>query len=514
LKLKLTPYRDDTVAITANKKSNEVNLEELQAQLASIIAERDAALEKCNKLEAQIGASSDQSRERCLFLDKLPIEIRREIYALLLTNDILSEWRSMNNWGVNAWGPPAPGITFEYTPNYDLSPELLRTCRQIYVEGCEILYGSNTYIIDCTMSEAFYSPIVRNAKPAKGGHPGGVSHGSNPERMKDIPAIKKVQHWKLFLSTDEEVCHDTIPQSLSGLCEAIHNTPAKSIQVFIVPQGDMFRNMDPWHTRGNSMYHKIELLLQPLRILRNMSEFELREANVDEVRNFIPSADMSLLTPLKFLPGFKEELKSLVQRSEPSVSISHIYDNLLAYAQSFEQQPRYKQAMNPIYGDYRARYEYADGLDETIEGERVEDINYFVPRTDISLLYPRRGDTSFSPLNPFMRHPVEISLSLAAAGREIQNLKMLKRGRGSVLELLEPQYQKVLAASRNFANVVKYYKVPGKIFDVNLQRDTGNWIDFHSSGDALSKLLIFFFAHFGASRVPSNLFGCLIPPRY
>jgi hypothetical protein len=250
----------------------------------------------------------------------------------------------------------------------------------------------------------------------------------------------------------------------------------------------MFRSLDPWRFVGTPgpRYHKIESLLQPLKILRNISEFEVREASVDEVLNFDPTADMSLLKPLQFVPGFKEELKSFVQRSEPSVSLSHVYDNLLAYAQSFEQQPRYRKAMRPIYGDYRAHYKHNDGLDETIEGEKVEVIDDFVPRADSYWRSSRHIETSYDHLNPFVRHPVEMSLNLATAGCEMQNLKMLKRGRSSVLELLELQYRKVLTASRNFADVVKCYQVPGGIFDVSLQRTTGSYIDLASSGDALS----------------------------
>ena len=94
----------------------------------------------------------------CLFLERLPLELRLQIYKYALGSDTIhlvdmrgdgsehhesSKPVSTSMIGAN-WDPLKPD-PWE-APN--LNPGLLRTCRQIYSEAADILYSSNTFIVD------------------------------------------------------------------------------------------------------------------------------------------------------------------------------------------------------------------------------------------------------------------------------------------------------------------------------------------------------------------------------
>lgn len=76
------------------------------------------------------------------FLEKLPIEVRNEIYKLLLVNPLL--------------GQPA-GLTKlssgDY-PKYYLHLAILRTCQSILDEASSVLYGNNLFCVLCLDEDA------------------------------------------------------------------------------------------------------------------------------------------------------------------------------------------------------------------------------------------------------------------------------------------------------------------------------------------------------------------------
>jgi hypothetical protein len=108
-------------------------------ELSRLKAELALALEKGNTLEARLAALTIQPTETkspCYFLEKIPIEIRNQIYAELLVNPILGTCASVC---VRGWG----------LVDYNLSTSILSTCRQIHHEASEILYGRNTFFMLC-----------------------------------------------------------------------------------------------------------------------------------------------------------------------------------------------------------------------------------------------------------------------------------------------------------------------------------------------------------------------------
>jgi len=137
--------------------------------------------------------------------------------------------------------------------------------------------------------------------------------------------------------------------------------------------------------------------------------------------------------------------------------------------------------MNHEYGFYRSMYRHADDMDD----ENMEDVTDFVPKGREEPRFRSYNNPYTHGVN-LARHPVERSISLAGAGCELQNMKMFKRARASILVLLEPQYQRILAASRNLADLVKDYKVSRGMFDASIPRSQQLFLNVRSSAAALS----------------------------
>ena len=85
-----------------------------------------------------------RQKAKCLLLKMLPLELRLQIYHLLLT--IVSPLDRAGDWVRDRTGKPN-SITFK-----GLAPEkrvlhanILRTCRTIYTETLPTLYGANTF---------------------------------------------------------------------------------------------------------------------------------------------------------------------------------------------------------------------------------------------------------------------------------------------------------------------------------------------------------------------------------
>jgi len=95
---------------------------ELQTQLAVAVAARDQAIGDRNQAYL---AGKAAERGNCSFLEKLPIEIRNEVYRLLLVNDVLA-----TNHVLSVYRPHAQ----QQQEQYGLHPTILRTCRQIHDE--------------------------------------------------------------------------------------------------------------------------------------------------------------------------------------------------------------------------------------------------------------------------------------------------------------------------------------------------------------------------------------------
>ncbi|PMD18631.1 hypothetical protein NA56DRAFT_691078 [Hyaloscypha hepaticicola] len=221
---------------TKNSKSNpkkveSMNIEELRAALVEVQRERDEAIQAKQAIQSKQSSSPTSSQPECFFLGKIPREVRDHIYKLLFVNKVLATNRSIDRSNSRP-------IAINYIPEkkFDLAPQLLRTCSQIYAEASKILYESNTFILDCVENQTISSPILRHGMPD-----GSVSDSVSSSQFDDHLAIKKVKHWKLVTGAFKlrsglywNGLNLQAPlDSVTRFCQAISQHPPKSLSICI-----------------------------------------------------------------------------------------------------------------------------------------------------------------------------------------------------------------------------------------------------------------------------------------
>ena len=142
-------YRGNWETMPQESQVAQVDVAELQARLAEALRGQDQLREQLAAFQKQ-----DEKKGDCLFLTKVPREIREEIYKLLLVNEVLGTPHAVRDSHLSSFRRET------VVEKYDLHPSILRICRKISEEGYAILYGSNTFFFDCRVIH-FDSPIMR-----------------------------------------------------------------------------------------------------------------------------------------------------------------------------------------------------------------------------------------------------------------------------------------------------------------------------------------------------------------
>ncbi|TGO49875.1 hypothetical protein BCON_0197g00070 [Botryotinia convoluta] len=396
------------------------------------------------------------SNSDCPFLDKVPLEVRTQIYKELLGNKILGTADSVSR-----------SASYGADTKYGLYPQVLRVCHQIYVEALDVLYKENTFYIACfrvdnhlamdmdtgsddenpTAVQYVEGPLVELCPLTR--------YQNNQSRMPfPIPnlgnytTVSRVRKWRVVVSrlTSAGGSWDPI-WSLRNFCEVISQNPPISLELLILPCGlDYGRN-------NNYSFDSYEQILKPLRILRNIQTCAIKEARATDVPDIIKLADDGLVK--KFTEGYraladwelptdlKTEIETLTTGQQP-LDIRHMmHKNLVAYARTFERHRPYKMQM----------------------GLRREDITRIDSRC---LEYAEFLDTgSFNPFIEPTLHPLEFEL------RNCQDAVMnsgedewtFKEHRKHVLTHLERQWNQIMNANHRLTTFIKKEKVPGGIFD-------------------------------------------------
>lgn len=135
--------------------------------------------------------------------------------------------------------------------------------------------------------------------------------------------------------------------------------------------------------------------------------------------------------------AFTDELLRSIKSDDPVELASEMYPPLLRYAQAFENSHSFKDDMEEQ--NYSLRYCYECDPDED---------------------YP-------TPFRILQGHPVEAAIRRAKAAAIQNDTKALKEARSFVVEYLEPQYRRVVSASRKIAEFVKSEKTKYGLFDPN-----------------------------------------------
>jgi hypothetical protein len=298
-----------------------VYVSQLQAQLIQVLRDKE-------HLQTQLAASkliSPMEKLKPYFLETIPVEIRNQIYEYLLINPNLAS--------PETFSPPLSSRAHEQIETYDLSPGILGACRQTNEEATSVLYGKNTFIVGFTQGCVASSPVSR----CKG----------RLVYQKDIsasPGFKKVKHWKVILSAKVEI--EPPSECFVKFCRALSDNTPCSLKVWIAPKRSDF---DFTWAIGEDKYD-VAATLQPLRLLRNVKEIKLGELPVNELSIYRPTERESSPSPHDFPASFLENMKSLVESSEPVKRVWKMYEKLLKYAQAFERNDRFRANMEPAWG--------------------------------------------------------------------------------------------------------------------------------------------------------------------
>ncbi|TGO26376.1 hypothetical protein BPAE_0061g00480 [Botrytis paeoniae] len=396
------------------------------------------------------------SNSDCPFLDKVPLEVRNQIYKELLVNNILGTADSVSR-----------SESYGADTKYDLSPQVLRVCHQIYVESLDVLYKENTFYIACFRVDNHLSMDMDTGSDDE--NPTAVQYVEGPlvelcpltryqnnqsrmpfpiPNLGNYSTVSRARKWRVVVSrlTSAGGSWDPI-WSLRDFCEVIFQNPPISLELLILPCGlDYGQN-------NNYSFDSYEQILKPLKILRNIQTCAIKEARAIDVPDIIKLADDGLVK--KFTEGdraladwelsaeLKTEIETLTTGQQP-LDVRHImHKNLVAYARAFERHRPYKMQM----------------------GLRREDITWIDSRC---LEYAEFLDTgSFNPFIEPTLHPLEFEL------RNCQNAVMnsgedewtFKEHRKHALTHLERQWNQIMKANHRLTTFIKKEKVPGGIFD-------------------------------------------------
>lgn len=216
-------------------------------------------------MESNDTAVLAETTDVCLFLRRLPLEIRIMVYEELLYRPNLSHYNLQEyNWERRCW------------TSCQLSPAILRTCRQIYVEASVILYESNTFATICMEKEGYLPetpfniscPLTRHHSNKPLGKP--ISPSSALTDILAIPGFRKVRSWKMIITR-----HATgpFPISLLSFCQAIAITTPVSIEIGFV-SWESYRWLN-WTSRIGNMSHSLQDVLAPFRLVRGVQKVNI-----------------------------------------------------------------------------------------------------------------------------------------------------------------------------------------------------------------------------------------------
>ncbi|KUJ10040.1 uncharacterized protein LY89DRAFT_675538 [Mollisia scopiformis] len=396
---------------------------------------------------------SASNTAKCTFLDKLPSEIRLHIYELLLVNPIVGTRNSVG-----------------YYSSLEPSPNILGACRQIYNEAAPVLYGKNTFFIQCSREtlefdkercgcEVKQCQSCNESRPCQyyadfwnsynhvPFEPSLTRYWDNTEdrnwfmTLDKVPSFNLVQHWKVVISPLDVFPHGIrCKWSLSPLCCAIAQASPKSIEIAIVS----LRRRLSWGLQNRIF----EECLEPLRALRKVGSISFTVAQEKDLI-FVSQGEIRDNDP-NYTPkaSLLEELRGLVTSDCEREFLRPMYERLLRYAQSYERFQPFRLMMELSSRHTRIADEF---------GSEFDKYHLIAEQTPY----------------PYKEHPVELGLFDAKATILKNDGAHFRFFRNTVLEYLEHQHEKIMLTRENIIHFIKKGKVASGIFDLALaQRDS------------------------------------------
>lgn len=303
-------------------------------------------------------------------------------------------------------------------PRFDLSPEILLTCRQIYQEASAVLYNTNTFVLGIYADRVGQTPLLK---------------GKNPDwrlpkvyNAGTIPAFKRIKNWRLVVGTSTYVKYSRKPMGLKNFCHALCESEARSLVVSVVREKVEISRQEVYIQHKNLMK-----ALQPLDFLRNLTRLDLQEVNTDYVHILdLPDVlrigakwpgKLGTLQRVSVLSvEEKMELEELVKGNTPVETLFRAYKNLVLYARTFESNENYKFWM-------AKQVQAVSGIDGT------ENLSYVNERPSL------------------LTQPLEQGLRRAAIACRENDVDKFRDARKLVVDLLETQYNYMFSATQQMA---------------------------------------------------------------
>ncbi|KAN0098368.1 hypothetical protein V8E51_014031 [Hyaloscypha variabilis] len=425
-----------------SKDMEHMNMEELRAVLETERA-RDEAVRREGELRSKLTHIEPDSATEpsiCNFFDRLPRELRDRIYKYLLVNHDLSTTKFLKNWGTEE-------VSYDIN-KFELSPQILRTCRQALEEGLLILYGFNEFIIEFVTNNGKHvsinptSPILRHSTEIE------INKGPTVKLASIFPWVAKVKRWRVILPSEQYHIQTSkcAMISFAYFCRFLCSITLSSLEVLLLPRGLRVEYKPPHQRATRKGCFDVRDLLEPLTLLRNIPCLKLDELRGRELPVYDASSSEDLLTYNNIDSELKAQIVATVQGDSPVTYVFRMHQKLLDYAGAFESNSKLREAMNFSWKEVqRDRSDYRSVL-----------------WTDPL----RRPHSAFdeNPYKQFALHPVEGGLCDASFATQSNDVSAFRRARRAVLDYLELQYQRIVHVSRAVAEFVKALKTEGMDF--------------------------------------------------
>ncbi|KAF7897191.1 hypothetical protein EAF00_005419 [Botryotinia globosa] len=362
-------------------------------------SERNAPQAFIRKRKSPIAAGSTSTLER------MPLEIRREILKYLLLNPELDTASCIHS-------DDGRGSKIKY----ELQPAVLRVCKEFHAEGVEMLYGENWFFIECVLPARDHllhrcalTRFCEVACPER-------LHSSRElaiNHLRTVPGVKRIRHWKILIA----------PMSISArnniinLCRSICHNGIKSMKFVIAPWDNLkYSNLSragPGESAAeNETTAKIiQHVLSPLEILRQGYDYY----------SWASGALWRIDTP----------------RGRVLLPKTMYLTHLIKLLQSDSEVEHFHETFERIYE-----------FQKDATGDNLYQSPY-VAKT------PFRGT---HPVESALLKALHMQMSEEAGVQDISELKIL---RSNAIQFLERQYQRIQQAANDLVRFVKDQKVSG-----------------------------------------------------
>ncbi|ESZ94637.1 hypothetical protein SBOR_4984 [Sclerotinia borealis F-4128] len=450
-------------------------LEEEQRSNATLIQIVDTQQATIDRTLLQLKVAEEsliQTRSTSPFLRKLPVEIRLRIYELLLVNPKLSETESIGKRVNN--GKDA---------KFELTPAILCTCKAIQSEAEPVLYGSNTFVIECIGGygplDCLHfpqSPLTRYVGPDYEDFDDSDGEDEIGRSIEGIPgseihfdftrfkAMQNVKHWRIITAAYKPTPSNPAPAKsfvhfCQELCQQAPTQPRRTLEIVLALAKIPAIQNNPKTEEAQYQFSEkqLKLLLQPLSLLRdiklslNIAQFttdlpvstQLCGTSLDYYFPYseAQTVEVNLERFMNLAPPTVQKYYALVEDLSPIEKVFKMHKRLEQYAIAFERSGEFSRDLCTLQRGYEG------------DVREVRHYGWQLPKPSIG--NPFKG----LPLHAY--HPVELAFSRAIVAKDKEAVAEFKAARASVLRELQPQYRRMIDASKQLRAFVEMERGAG-----------------------------------------------------